>query len=191
QNLNSNLENPRITFCGNGNLRKNPISVAQAFSLLAEKHEKLRLTFAGNVKCIESEIRGVIAPQHQSRLEFKGLLTPEKVADLLNSTTVFCLPSEHESFGMAWVEAMACGVPVVAGAGSCAEEVITKDAGFIIDPHNPRQIAEVIGALLSNSELRSRVGSLGQKVVSDRYSAEVVAVRVLDWYISLLDRKKN
>jgi glycosyltransferase involved in cell wall biosynthesis len=179
----------QITFCGNTSKRKHPESLVKAFVDLSTKYPNLKLSFAGNIYKVEKTIRKLLPSSLQRQVEFIGLLKANEVVKLLNSTTVFCLPSEHESFGMAWVEAMACEVPVVAGKGSCAEEVVTLEAGLIVDPQTPDDIAEALDKLLSNPDLRKKMGATGRKIVCQRYDSKITSKRILDWYSDLWNKR--
>lgn len=181
----------RITFCGNRSYKKHPESLVKAFIYLSEKYSNLNLSFAGEIYNKEKEIRELLPLSLQSQVEFMGLLKPNKVAELLNLTTVFCLPSEDESFGMAWVEAMACEVPVVVGKGSCAEEIVTFDAGLIVNPHDPKDIATALGKLLSDPNLRKKMGNAGRAIVCQKYDSQIVSKRVLEWYSALWNKRLN
>jgi glycosyltransferase involved in cell wall biosynthesis len=188
-NLNILEEDLQITFCGNKNTRKHPESLVKAFVRLSDKYPKLKLNFAGNIYSEEQKIRKSLPSFLQNQVTFLGLLSPHNVAQLLNSTTVFCLPSEHESFGMAWVEAMACGVPVVAGRGSCAEEIVTPDAGIMVDPNSSEEVAQAIDQLLSNPTLRQTMGQVGREIVCQKYDAQIIGKRILEWYSILWNEK--
>jgi glycosyltransferase involved in cell wall biosynthesis len=183
------LENFQITFCGNDSIRKHPEVLAKAFSLLACKYPSIQLNFAGNCYLREAEVRSYIPEKFQQHVKFKGLLKDFEVAQLLQQSTVFCLPSEHESFGISWVEAMACGIPVVAGKGSCAEEIITSEAGLFVDSDRPEEVASAIEKLLRDSLLRRQMGEMGRKIVMNRYDSLIVGKKVLDWYELLLKQK--
>jgi glycosyltransferase involved in cell wall biosynthesis len=174
-----------ITFCGNDNPRKRAESLAKAFAQLAAQNQRVQLNFVGKCQTNEQELRSYIPEEFQDRVVFTGVLNDRQIAHLLQRSTVFCLPSEHESFGISWVEAMACGIPVVAGTGSCAEEVITAEAGVFVDPNRPDQLATAIARLLDDPKRCHDMGTRGRELVMSRYHSSIVAQRVLDWYESL------
>jgi D-inositol-3-phosphate glycosyltransferase len=68
------------------------------------------------------------------------------------------VPSLTEAFGLVALEALACGVPVVASAvGGLQESVVDGECGLLVQPNNPKQLAEALIGLLSNAELRCRL----------------------------------
>lgn len=78
-----------------------------------------------------------------------------------------------ESFGIVYLEANACGVPVVAGrSGGVAEAVEDGVSGLLVDPDCPDMIAEAIVRLLSDDELRRQLGRHGQVRVMERFTTE-------------------
>ena len=189
KSLDDKKQETRITFCGNRNPKKHSESLVKSFIRLSEKHQNLKLSFAGNIYKEENKIRSLLPLSLQSQVEFLGLLKSYEVAQLLNLTTVFCVPSEHESFCMAWVEAMACEVPVVAGKGSCAEEIVTSNAGLMVDPTNIEDIAEALDKLISDPDLRKKMGVAGRKIVSQRYDSQLIGKRIAAYYSALWDKR--
>jgi glycosyltransferase involved in cell wall biosynthesis len=68
----------------------------------------------------------------------------------------FVMPSRYEGFGLPCLEAMACGVPVVAARAGALPETV-GDAGLLVDPHDPEQFADGLLALVHDEELRGRL----------------------------------
>jgi glycosyltransferase involved in cell wall biosynthesis len=73
---------------------------------------------------------------------------------------VFVLPSLAEGFGMPALEAMTCGVPVIAANRSALPEVVGS-AGRLIDPENPEELADVLYHVLTDDGLRTRMRDAG------------------------------
>lgn len=93
------------------------------------------------------------------RVELRGAVTRDDVPELLRSAdAVACCPW-YEPFGLVAVEAMACGVPVVASAvGGLAETVVDGVSGLLVPPRSPEAIAEALRALLGDDRRRRRLG---------------------------------
>ena len=116
------------------------------------------------------------------------LLGHVSVADLprwYNAADVFVLPNREidgdtEGFGMVFVEASACGVPVVAGqAGGTASSVSEGVTGYRIDGGSPGAIAAALRHLLADRALAARLGAQGRAWAEANFSWEQVAQRTL------------
>lgn len=95
-----------------------------------------------------------------SRVRFVGE-RPE-VARILAASDIFCQPNvEPEPFGIAFVEALQAGLPVVASESGGAVEIIDSSCGILVPARSPEAVAEALRQLINNSELRSRLGAAG------------------------------
>jgi glycosyltransferase involved in cell wall biosynthesis len=97
----------------------------------------------------------------------------EDVADLLPTLDLFISPSRSEPFGLAIVEAMAAGVPVVATMSEGAREIIRGNhTGRLIPVGDVKAMAQAIDGLLSDPEERSRLVKNAQAAVRENFSVE-------------------
>ncbi len=126
-----------------------------------------------------------LAPELGARVTFHGELHRPEVAARLREADLFILASRLETFSVATVEAMACGVPVVATACGGPEELVGPEAGATVPPGDPAALAEAIDRALS-SRFDSEAISRG---VADRFSAEAVGARLREVYVSVLEEK--
>lgn len=102
------------------------------------------------------------------RVVFLG--NQEGVEDLLPLADLFLLPSLHESFGLAALEAMACGRTVIASSIGGTSEVITDgESGFLRDPSDVRAWVDLGVELLRDVERRRRIGASARVVATDRF----------------------
>lgn len=130
------------------------------------------------------EYRALASPIAE-RVSFLGELHRPEVASRLRQADLFVLASRLETFSVATVEAMACGVPVVATACGGPEELVGPEAGAIVPAGDPAALAKAIDRALSirfDSEAISRG-------VAGRYSAEAVGARLRGVYESVLEEK--
>jgi glycosyltransferase involved in cell wall biosynthesis len=91
----------------------------------------------------------------EQRVEFAGQLPPDEALRALASTHVMALPSEDEAFGVAYVEALACGVPAIgcAGEGGPVEIAALGRAMLLVPPRDPSALTAAIEAALADPEL--------------------------------------
>lgn len=119
------------------------------------------------------------------RLRPLGRIPHEKMPDVYREMDILLFPSVREGFGLAAVEAMACGLPVVATNGSALPEIITDGQGGYLCPlGNVDVFADAIHTLAENSVLRQNMGNFNRTVVETRFTLN----RMLDEYRTLFGR---
>jgi glycosyltransferase involved in cell wall biosynthesis len=112
--------------------------------------------------------------------EVLGPVPHHEVPDYLNRLDVYACPSRSESFGVAVLEASACGVPVVVtNVGGLPEVVEDGKTGFIVPPENLDALAEAIETLVRRPDLRAQMGQAGREMVAERYSWDE-SVRIME-----------
>jgi glycosyltransferase involved in cell wall biosynthesis len=91
----------------------------------------------------------------QERIEFAGQLAPAGALRELATAHVMAMPSEDEAFGVAYVEALACGVPAIglASEGGPAEIASLGPGMLLVPPRDPAALAEAIQTALADPEL--------------------------------------
>ena len=112
----------------------------------------------------------------------------QDVVGLLSEADVFLLPSLQESFGLSALEAMACGVPVVASrVGGLPEVVVDGETGYLHPPDAVDLMADSAVKLLSDAGLHARVSAQAARVAAERFSAD----RIVPLYEELYQRTVN
>jgi glycosyltransferase involved in cell wall biosynthesis len=95
------------------------------------------------------------------------------VADLLSACDVFILPSRHEGLGVAALEAMAAGRPIVATrVGGLAEAVVHERTGLLVPPEDPAALGDALARLLRDFELRARLAAEGPARIAEGFRAD-------------------
>lgn len=109
----------------------------------------------------------------RERIEFVGWIPHHELPAYYRRMDVFVAPSRRESFGVAALEAAACGVPVVATAvGGLPEVVLHGETGLLVEAENPAKMTEALVELLNSRDLRSALGATGREYVLERYRWE-------------------
>lgn len=115
--------------------------------------------------------------------EFRGWQTHAEVLNAMAAADVFLMPSWNESFGIVYLEAMSCGIPVIGTVGEGIEDIITDNCnGFLVRKQNYDNIYKVILKLINNPDFRHLVGSKGRMLSNEftwRKNAEKLE-KVLD-----------
>jgi glycosyltransferase involved in cell wall biosynthesis len=106
----------------------------------------------------------------QDRVEFAGQLTPHSTLRQLSSAHVMALPSEDEAFGVAYLEALACGVPAIglATEGGPAEIAATGPGMLLVPPRDPPALANAIRTALEDATLPEAA----RRTAADHFSWE-------------------
>ncbi|TCO53090.1 glycosyltransferase family 4 protein [Actinocrispum wychmicini] len=112
------------------------------------------------VKDVHCELVVIGKPKPVPGVTFVSGLTDDEYADLICGAEIVCVPSLFEGFSLPAIEAMACGVPVVATSGGALPEVV-GDAGVIVPPGSPEALARALRDLLADPVRRKRLGEAG------------------------------
>ena len=130
--------------------------------------QQLRLYIAGSGPQL-SELQALV-----NRLDLdqvSGHLPHYRIPDYLNRLHIYVAASRQESFGVAILEASACGLPVVVSrVGGLPEIVEDNITGFLIEKDNVEQFSAALLELVTHPQLRERLGQAGRKLVEEKYS---------------------
>ena len=98
------------------------------------------------------------------------------------------MPSLYEGFSLPAIEAMSCGVPVVATTGGALPEVVgtSGQTGLSWSPNNPEALVDAIRSLLDDDDLRERLGAAGRQRVMERFTWQVTARGTAACYDAIL-----
>lgn len=122
----------------------------------------------------------------QDRVQLRGRVDRRALPALLRSADVVACVPWYEPFGIVPLEAMACGVPVVASAvGGLVDSVVDGVTGMHVPPRRPDRLASALRSLLSDPERRHSLGAAGVHRVRSRYGWSRVADATLEVYATL------
>jgi glycosyltransferase involved in cell wall biosynthesis len=121
----------------------------------------------------------------EGRVRFLGQRSD--VADLLSACDVFILPSRHEGLGVAALEAMAAGRPIVATrVGGLAEAVVHERTGLLVPPEDPAALAAALARLLRDPALRARLAAEGPARIAEGFRADDLVEAYQSLYCEVL-----
>lgn len=163
---NSDLSAKRIISIGRYAYDKGNDLLLQAWAIIEKEHPDWFLDIYGNGDKEPYKIQMVELGIDPNRCHLYGPISDVKKEYL--SSSVFVLPSRFEGFGLVIIEAMACGVPVVAFDCENGPRSIIADGetGFLIPPFDINALAEKVMLLNSDVELRKQIGKNAQEAVS-------------------------
>ncbi|WP_159945570.1 MULTISPECIES: glycosyltransferase [unclassified Nocardiopsis] len=118
------------------------------------------------------------------RVAFLGCVDRHEVPALLRSIDVAVNVPWYEPFGISTVEAMACGVPVVASrVGGHVDTVVHGETGLLVPPRSPKRLGRAVRWLLSDESTRAGFGEAAAERARDHYSWAEVARRTEECYL--------
>lgn len=116
------------------------------------------------------------------RVRFVPPRPHDRLADFYRAADVLVVPSRSESFGLAAVEAQACGLPVVAArVGGLAYTVAEAESGLLVEGHDPRSFAAAVSAVLDHPSFRDQL-SRGASRFATRFSWDAAGDRMVGLY---------
>lgn len=187
-----------ILFYGVLDGRKGLDILIRAFGTLAGRFidlEDCKLVIVGAGPKKEELIRLSENLKIGDSIKFLDWMKNYNLPELLNAADVFAYPSLsmvngwEEQFGYAMAEAEACGIPVVATAtGSIGEVVNAGVTGILVKPGDPDVLAEALGKILMDENMRAKMGIAARDYVVKNFSHKVVAEKIED-FLNDLHRK--
>ena len=164
-----------ILYCGRFSYEKGIKYLIKAAKILSDQKTPFRLLLVGDGKDKEYIINLVDELDLIDCVDFMSEVPHHEIPKLMNSSDILCLPSIREGYPNVILEAMACGLPVVATEVGGVPEIINKtDYGILVPRRNSRLLAEALDSALKRSWNRSRI----QAAVKDR-TWDDVALKIL------------
>lgn len=175
------LHRPFILTLGNLQPRKNMVRLVMAYDRVRKRGFTHQLVIAGQAHWRSSEIyRAVEEHGLEDEVLFTGYVPDSDLPLLYNAADLFVLISLYEGFGLPVLEAMACGIPVVASRTGSLPEVV-GEAGLLVDPLDIEGISEAMAEVLSHPHLASQLKDRGLKRAAN-FSWHKTAKQTLDVY---------
>jgi glycosyltransferase involved in cell wall biosynthesis len=183
----------RLLFVGVLCESKGMLDLIEACGLLASRGFPFQLEFMGQWQSDE------FAERAQRRLDelklgqhtrFLGVLTGAKKFDVFRGADVLCFPTffNCESFGLVLLEAMACGVPVVATRWRGIPSIVDDGkTGFLVEPRCPDALADALYKLGCDPDLRARMGAAGRDRFLRHYTLPLHIERMRDMFLDVAD----
>jgi len=167
------LSGPTITYAGRLGPEKNIEALLHAVATLRDHGVPAELAIAGHGS--QEPILRALATvlRIDQNIRFYGTLAQDELARLLRISDTFAIMSTSETQSMVLLQAMACGVPVVAADSRALPEFVTPANGILVDPHDVTELTHALADLLASPERRQRLGSAGRQF-AEKYRVETI-----------------
>ncbi len=163
--------------------QKGIITLLEAFSKLAPRYPQWRLVIAVGKppQSLDDEYQkahrmllGYIQLHNVEQQTIVQTVPLDEMPKMYNSADVFVLPSENETFGQVFIEAMACRVPVIGSKVGGIPEIISDSYnGFLVPPHDASVLAHRIEKILIDPDLQERFVTAGMKTVDEKFTLDI------------------
>jgi glycosyltransferase involved in cell wall biosynthesis len=155
---------------------------------VCDERPKVSFVLVGNGPLLPSIRREAERMGIKSRIVFAGYLTGRRLIESYQNAGVCIFPSYYEGLPTVILEAMACGIPVVATNIRAHAGVISNGAnGFLVPVRSPHNMARMISMLLDDEDSRRVVGKAARQTVEENYTWDKVSEKVIECYKRLLE----
>jgi glycosyltransferase involved in cell wall biosynthesis len=154
--------------------RKRHADVLRALAVLAQRHPALRYAIIGEGP-ERTALQGLAARLGVAdRVDFHGQLAPAQAIEVARQCTLFAMPSTEEAFGVAYIEAMAGGVPAIGCRGEPGPEEIAAagDGMVLVPPGDIERLSQRIDELLSDPHRLREAGNRARDTVAAHFTWE-------------------
>jgi glycosyltransferase involved in cell wall biosynthesis len=186
---------PTIIFVGKLASNKGIALLVDVACLLAAEFPELRLQILGRgsdeiVEQLRGRAQNAGFPE---LLDFRGFVERHELPRYLSQADVLAVPSDYEGGpGFVYLEAMACGVPVVACRGSGADEAITDGVtGLLVPPRDREALLSVLQLLLRDRNRREEMGMHAAEYVRREADSERCLKRIAAFYGDVVRRHQE
>ncbi|MBV7272378.1 glycosyltransferase family 4 protein [Clostridiaceae bacterium UIB06] len=183
------LDSDFILYVGGFSPRKNIIGLIESFSQLLSVYKKdIRLVIAGQKgKSYDCYKKRTEELNISDKVIFPGFISVDHLPYIYNAAKLFVYPSFYEGFGLPPIEAMSCGIPVIASNATSVPEVV-GDGGLLIDPNDVDNLCYSMFRVLLDDELRQKLISSGI-AKSSELSWQKTAQQTLNAYRKIAIKK--
>jgi glycosyltransferase involved in cell wall biosynthesis len=163
----------------------------EAASMLKSQALPVRLLLAGSDRSFPEYFNSLKTLTAQlgltQEVTFAGKVADDEIQDFYCACDAFLFPNENQTWGLAVLEAMACGCPVLVSRGAAVHEVLTDgENAFLFPPRNPEALAAKIRSVTAGPVLRARVAQQGMELVRTKYNWEQFGRQVAQVFHDLI-----
>lgn len=181
----------RFEFCSIGRLVdwKNFDILIKACALLENRGIDFGLTIIGNGDERPRLMKMIRDLELEDRITLAGTLNRAEVIENLSRSDAFVLPSQYETFGVVFIEAMALGLPVIAGNAGGPVDIVNKSNGMLVSLRDEQNLADAMEQMI---RIRSKYDSEQiARECAEKYSSDSVSQKLEKVFAETLAAKRK
>jgi glycosyltransferase involved in cell wall biosynthesis len=178
-------KNSYILYAGRVSAEKGLIDLVNSAKHVCKKYPNFKFVIAGNGP-LERHLKKLVSTLNlESNFFFAGSVNHETLLKFYQNATVYVLPSYREGLPTTLLEAMSCGLPVVATAISGITDVIDNHkTGLLVPTNSPENLANAILMLIEDSKLSEEIAKNARMHVQKYYDWDIIASKIEEVYLS-------
>lgn len=179
--------NNYVLYVGSICHRKSILELLEAIKITKEVKLKI-VSFTNSGSYYNEVIKYIEENELSNRIELLGAAYNEKITEIIQGCSFLVLFSKQETSPMVIAEAMASGKPVIASNIDGIPFMIEDNkTGFLVEANNIKQLSEKMNTMMSNNELRLKMGGQAKKYAEKMWYPDMIAFKTLSVYKSILD----
>jgi len=157
----------------------------EAVALLKERGRKIKLLLAGSGDTFPeyfAQLQSLVAQrQLAGEVTFAGKVADQEINDFYSACDAFLFPNENQTWGLAVLEAMACGRSVLVSQGAAIHEILTDGKDALLFPaRDPAALAQKIETLVTHPQERATIAAAGLQLIRTEYNWRRFAEKMAD-----------
>jgi colanic acid/amylovoran biosynthesis glycosyltransferase len=174
----------RLFSCGRLSFGKGHQDLIEAVGLLRERGINAHLAIAGEDDVgghgFRSELMALIDKLDlREYVTMLGAVSEHRVLEELQRAHFFVLASHQEALGVAIMEALSCGVPVIStNVGGIPELIDHNQDGYLVAPQNSEAIADAVMSLTKDPQLQRQFSGAGRVKIIEKFNSDISAIRL-------------
>jgi glycosyltransferase involved in cell wall biosynthesis len=181
----SSMQPPTLLAVGRLEKRKGTNVLLRAVaSRVWQRYPDLRVyLLGGETDLSRRELLELVPVERREQVIFPGFVDRAQIVKFYQRATLYVTPTLYETFGYTVLEAMACGLPVVASRVGAIPELVEDGAtGLLVEPHDPNALADAILTLLDDPGRRDVMGQRAREKAVSQYAVKQIMDVLLPFY---------
>lgn len=179
---------PSVLYVGLLTPRKGLLDLFSASRILERRGVKHELVLVGGTPNEGGDAESQVRSAAPGAAHLLGEKDSSELPELYRHADIFCLPSWWEAMPLSLLEAMASGLPAVVSNVGEVPNMVTAGTGVLVPPREPEQLADALEALITDPELRGRMGAAARRRAVDQFALTTMVSTLSTVYDELAAR---